>query len=103
MELQDAALSLSGLAQETRLAVFRLLVPAGPDGLPAGLIAGRLGLPAATLSFHLSHLSRAGLVTSRRRGRSIYYAADFDRMTGLIDFLTENCCRDSGGMCGAAA
>jgi DNA-binding transcriptional ArsR family regulator len=93
--------ALSALAQEWRLAAFRLLVQAGPGGLAAGEIAARLGLAPATLSFHLSQLERAGLVTSNRRGRRIIYAADFARMQGLMDFLTENCCGGGDAACAA--
>jgi ArsR family transcriptional regulator len=88
----SAVNALAALAQESRLAVFRLLVRQGPEGLAAGAIARRLRVPAATMSFHLSQLSRAGLITSRREGRSIIYSANFDRMRALVDFLTENCC-----------
>lgn len=92
MESNQVIAALSALAQETRLAVFRLLVQAGPAGLPAGGIADRLELPAATLSFHLRELSHAGLVKATRQGRSIIYAADFAIMHNLLGFLTENCC-----------
>ena len=93
MELTDAVAALAALAQETRLSVFRLLVQAGPEGLPAGEIGGELDVPPATLSFHLKELSRAGLVTARQDGRYIYYAADFPHMAALMSFLTQNCCR----------
>lgn len=83
---------LASLAQPHRLAAFRLLVEAGPSGVPAGEIGLRLDLPASTLSFHLAHLRRAGLVSQRRDGRSLIYAADFDAMNALIFYLTENCC-----------
>jgi ArsR family transcriptional regulator, arsenate/arsenite/antimonite-responsive transcriptional repressor len=83
---------LSALAQPHRLAVFRLLVEAGPAGLAAGDIAGRLALPASSLSFHLAHLHRAGLVAQRRAGRSLIYTADFAAMNNLVAYLTENCC-----------
>jgi DNA-binding transcriptional ArsR family regulator len=86
---------LAALAQPHRLAVFRLLVVAGPDGRAAGDIAEAVGLPASTLSFHLAHLKRAGLVTAARGGRSLRYAADFAAMRGLVDFLGENCCAGS--------
>ncbi|MSP43661.1 MAG: ArsR family transcriptional regulator [Alphaproteobacteria bacterium] len=92
MESKQVIASLSALAQETRLAVFRLLVQAGPAGLPAGEIAARLNCPAATLSFHLRELNQAGLLAATRRSRSIIYAADFGAMQGLLGFLTENCC-----------
>jgi ArsR family transcriptional regulator len=83
---------LAALAQPHRLTVFRLLVVAGPDGRAAGDIADTVGLPASTLSFHLAHLKRAGLVMAVRQGRSLHYSADFAAMRGLVDFLTENCC-----------
>lgn len=90
---------LAALAQPHRLAVFRLLVAAGPQGLPAGEIAVRLELPASSLSFHLAHLKRTGLAVQRRDGRSLRYSADFAAMTALVDYLTENCC--GGTPCGA--
>ena|SRR5688572_3181283 len=93
METKTAVESLAALAQETRLSVFRLLVEAGPEGLPAGYIAERLAVAGATLSFHLKELSRAGLVTSRQEGRFIYYAANFEQMAALMSFLTQNCCK----------
>ncbi len=92
MKLNSAIEALGALAQETRLMAFRLLVRAGPGGAPAGEIARALGVPAATLSFHLGHLARAGLISRRRDGRSIIYAADFDGFQGLIDYLSEDCC-----------
>jgi len=93
MELDEAVRSLAALAQETRLAVFRLLVEAGPEGVPAGQIGEALEVPAATLSFHLKELSHAGLANARQEGRFIYYSADFERMAALMSFLTQNCCR----------
>lgn len=93
--------SLAALAQEHRLAAFRLLVQAGPDGMAAGALADALGIPASSLSFHLAQLSHAGLVTQRRVSRSIIYAADYAAMNGLITYLTENCC--AGGSCAPAA
>lgn len=92
MEETNAVAALSALAQEARLRAFRLLVAAGPEGLPAGLIAEELGLPANTLSFHLSALKKAGLVTVRRDGRSLIYSADFVAMRALIGFLSDQCC-----------
>lgn len=88
----DALESFASLSQETRLRVFRLLVEYGREGAPAGAIATELGIPDNTLSFHLSHLSRAGLVTSKKEGRSITYFANHEAIEGLIGFLRENCC-----------
>ena len=99
MEGKDAVTALAALAQETRLSVFRLLVQAGLEGLPAGEIGTRLGVPAATLSFHLKELSYASLATSRQEGRFVYYAADFERMAALMSFLTENCCKGMPDEC----
>lgn len=96
----DAVESLSALAQEHRLAAYRLLVQAGEPGLSAGAIAETLDVPPSSLSFHLTHLVRAGLIEQRRQGRSQIYRADYVAMTGLIDFLTENCC--GGATCGPA-
>jgi len=84
--------ALGALAHEHRLAVYRMLVERGPDGLPAGAIAERLGLPPSSLTFHLQQLLHAGLVTQRRLSRQLFYAADFAAMNGLVGFLTENCC-----------
>lgn len=92
--------AMSALAHESRLAVFRLLVVAGADGMPAGEIAQRLGLSPSSLSFHLKDLSHADLVTPRQEGRFIIYTANFDAMSGLIVFLTENCC--AGATCAAS-
>src|ERR1700750_95674 len=92
MEKMDAGARLSALAQDNRLDVFRLLVQAGPQGMPAGAVASALDLPPNTLTFHFDRLRMAGLVTVRREGRSMIYAAQFDRMNGLLGFLTENCC-----------
>ncbi len=92
-EGREAVGRLAALAQPTRLAVFRLLVEAGRNGLPAGSIAERLDLAPATLSFHLAQLSQAGLLTSEREGRSIIYCANYAAMDGLIGYLTRNCCR----------
>ncbi|MEO0030677.1 MAG: hypothetical protein RIS94_435 [Pseudomonadota bacterium] len=84
--------ALAALAQEHRLAAYRLLVQAGPDGMAAGALADALGLPPSSMSFHLAQLANAGLVTQRRQSRSILYAADFAAMNGLMAYLTENCC-----------
>ncbi|GAB7523123.1 ArsR/SmtB family transcription factor [Paraburkholderia sp. 2C] len=92
--------ALGALAHESRLAIFRALVVAGPDGLPAGEIAQQLGLAPSGLSFHLKDLSHAELVRSRQEGRFVIYTANFDAMTSLIGFLTENCC--AGAPCAAS-
>ena len=93
MELKTAVTALGALAQETRLAIFRLLIEAGPDGVAAGRIGETLEVPGATLSFHLKELARAGLVSSRQEKQFIYYAVDFERMAELMTFLTQNCCQ----------
>lgn len=92
METLTASERLAALAHESRLEIFRRLVQRGPDGLPAGEIAEALAIAPPTLSFHLAHLARAGLVRSRRAGRSILYSADYDSMRELVGFLFENCC-----------
>ena len=92
METTSIVTALGALAQETRLRAFRLLVEAGPQGLPAGRIGEVLDLPPATLSFHLAQLVRAGLARSRPEGRFVIYSADFQSMNQLVGFLTENCC-----------
>ena len=92
MEMNDAIASLSALAQNSRLSIFRLLVQAGAEGMAAGAIGEKLDLPPATLSFHLAGLARAGLAKSRQDGRFIIYSADFERMNALVGYLTENCC-----------
>ena len=103
MELQLAVKRLSALAQDNRLAVFRLLIKAGPNGQAAGEIARSLGVPANTLSAQLTILSNAGLVTSRRDGRSIIYAADYDGMSALLVFLMEDCCQGRPEVCAPLA
>ena len=92
-----ALAALGALAQESRLDIFRLLVQAGPAGLPAGQIGERLGLPAATLAFHLKELKNAGLASCTRNGRSLIYAAIYPTMNGLLGYLTENCCGQPAG------
>jgi ArsR family transcriptional regulator len=92
MEMSKVVEAMSALAQETRLKAYRLLVEAGPEGLPAGRIGEELELAPATLSFHLAHLARAGLAKSRQDGRFVYYSADFQTMNALVGYLTENCC-----------
>ena len=95
MNLTDATAKMAALAQATRLQAFRLLVEAGPEGLNAGTIADAVGVPAATLSFHVAHLARAGLVSARQESRFIYYSANFAAMDDLIAYLTDNCCQGS--------
>jgi ArsR family transcriptional regulator len=102
MEKMDAVAALAALAQDSRLDVFRLLVQAGADGVPAGRIGERLGLPAATLSFHLNQLRHAGLVTFRREGRSLIYLAEYHAMNALLAYLTENCCQGDAAACDTA-
>ena len=92
MEKTNAVAALAALAQDSRLDVFRLLVQAGPDGMPAGAVADALDLAPNTLTFHFDRLRMAGLVNVRREGRSMIYAAQFDTMNALLGFLTENCC-----------
>ncbi len=99
MDLSSSVIALAALAQESRLQVFRLLVQAGPDGLPAGKIATALGVPATTLSFHLNALTQAGLIARRRQGRSLIYAAVFATMNDLLGFLTEDCCQGQSISC----
>ncbi len=99
MEEQSAVEALSALAHESRLAVFRLLVPEGSDGLTAGEIGERLGIAANALSFHLTRLRYAGLITVRRNGRERIYAAAYDGMQRLMGFLTENCCQEDPEGC----
>ena len=99
MDIQDAVKRLSALAQESRLEVFRLLVRAGPQGLPAGDIARKLKTAANTMSAQLLILSNAGLIRARRDGRSIIYTADYEAMSGLMVFLTEDCCGGRAEIC----
>lgn len=108
MDTRAALAVLAALAQEARLATFRLLVQAGPAGMAPSRIAASLGMPASSLSFHLKELSHAGLIRSRQAGRFLLYSARFDTMEALVGFLTESCCRDTAsGMpataCGLAA
>jgi DNA-binding transcriptional ArsR family regulator len=103
METREAALALSALAQDNRLEIFRLLVQAGPQGLAAGQVAARLGLAPNTLTFHFDRLRFAGLVTVRRDGRSMIYAARYEIMNCLVAFLTENCCQGALASCAPVA
>src|SRR5579871_4788511 len=99
MKSEDAIGALSALASEARLAVFRLLVKRGPEGYTPTELNRRLDVPAPTLSFHLKGLVQAGLVISRRNGRNLYYSPNFERMSALVSFLTENCCSLADGTC----
>jgi len=92
MKTTEVLAGLGSLAQETRLAIFRLLVRRGPEGLPAGLIAEELDVPGSSLSFHLHQLMHSGLITQQRRSRQLIYAANYPRMNALVAYLTENCC-----------
>jgi ArsR family transcriptional regulator len=92
MDQKRAIAALGALAQETRLELFRLLVATGPEGLPAGVIAERLGVQPSSLSFHLAQLTHAGLITQRRLSRQLIYSAEYGTMTELLAYLTENCC-----------
>lgn len=106
MEPKQAVAALGALAHGNRLAAYRLLVEAGPEGLPAGVIAERLGTPSSTLTFHLQQLLQAGLVTQRRMGRQLLYAMVPASMNALVAYLTENCCGDEAAcapLCGAPA
>lgn len=102
METLSAAELLAALGHESRLAIFRLLVEAGPEGMNASAIAERLTLPGPTLSFHLSHLSRVGLIKGERESRFIHYSAEFGMMDDLIAFLTHNCCQGDACLPNAA-
>lgn len=99
MKATNVVKILSALAQESRLAVFRLLIRKLPGGIPAGELAEKMGLPAATMSFHLKELSRVGLISARRESRSLIYTANYAHMEQVINFLLENCCIDNGGNC----
>ena len=93
--------ALAALAHQHRLAIYRLLVERGPDGLPAGLIGARLKLVPSSLTFHLQSLQRAGLIVQRRESRNLIYSADFEVMNGLVGYLTDNCCVESAASCSA--
>ena len=92
MDNKDVVGALAALAQDSRLAAYRLLVKRGPAGLVSGEIGGKLGIPGPTLSFHLKELAQAGLLTARKESRFVYYAANCERMNALLAYLTENCC-----------
>ena len=102
MKTAEAVKALAALAQDTRLAVYRLLVQQGPEGMSAGAIAEHLDLPAATLSFHLKELAYAGMAQSRQDGRFVYYSANYARMNALLCYLTENCCQGEGALVSCA-
>ena len=99
MNTKQVIEALSALAQDTRLSIYRLLVQRGPSGMGAGAIADALDIPASSLSFHLAHLSRAGLLTQQRESRSLIYAVDFAGMNALMGYLTENCCGGDAAAC----
>src|SRR6185312_13738606 len=99
MKKSQALAGLAAIAQENRLDTFRLLVQAGPDGMPAGEVAAALGLPPNTLTFHFDRLREAGLVIVRREGRSMIYAARYDAMNALLAYITENCCQGAAAKC----
>ena len=99
METNKAIAALGALAQEMRLAIFRLLVEQGPAGHAAGAIAEKLDIPASSLSFHLAQLSHAGLIVQRRESRSLIYSVEFGAMNGLMGYLTENCCGGEASVC----
>jgi ArsR family transcriptional regulator, arsenate/arsenite/antimonite-responsive transcriptional repressor len=107
MKSDDVVQALAALAQESRLALFRLLVKRGPQGYTPGQLSEKLDVPGPTLSFHLKELQRANLIEARRDGRFLYYSPNFPRMNQLLGFLTENCCewadQDCGPACGAPA
>ena len=101
MESQSVVKALGALAQDHRLAAFRLLVQAGREGMAAGALAEALGVPNSSLSFHLAQLTNAGLIIQQRRSRSLIYSADYGAMNSLVGYLMENCC--GGGICAPAA
>jgi len=94
MDIQEATILFDALSQETRLGAFRLLVKAGPEGLAAGTLSDSLGTPHNTMSFHLNHLFNAGIISSRKEGRSVIYSANYDVTRDLIAFIVKDCCSD---------
>ena len=102
MDERQALSAFAALAQESRLRIVRVLVTAGPDGLAAGLLAGEIGVSTSNISFHLKELEHAGLIRSRREGRSIIYGAVYPALSGLIDFLMNDCCRGRPEVCNPA-
>ncbi len=103
MEIYIAVSALSALAQESRLEIFRFLVQAGKNGVPAGKIGERLDMPLSTLSFHLNQLKQAGLILCRREGRTLFYSANYSSMNDLMAYLTENCCQGQAEDCEVSA
>jgi ArsR family transcriptional regulator len=102
MKTADVIEALGALAHQHRLAIYRLLVQRGPEGLSAGIIGQRIGILPSSLTFHLQNLQRAGLITQRRESRQLFYSVDFSVMNGLVGYLTENCCGNSSTDCSAS-
>jgi ArsR family transcriptional regulator, arsenate/arsenite/antimonite-responsive transcriptional repressor len=103
MEISIAVSALSALAQESRLEIFRFLVQAGKNGVPAGKVGERLDMPLSTLSFHLNQLKQAGLILCRREGRTLFYSTNYESMNDLMAYLTENCCQGQAEDCDSPA
>ena len=102
MNGRQALLAFGAMSQETRLRIVRLLVRAGPEGVPAGIVGEKVGVSASNVSFHLKELERGGLVAARRESRSIVYTADYEALRGLLRFLMEDCCAGNPQICGPA-
>ncbi len=100
METTDARMAFAALSQETRLDALRMLVRSGPGGVSAGDLAGELGIAGPTLSFHLKELANAGLISSRKEGRHVFYAADYGGIRKLVEFLMADCCQGDPRLCG---
>ena len=100
MEINTAIGAFAALSQESRLEALKLLVKTGPNGKPAGAIAEALSIPPPTMSFHLKEMERAGLILSRKEGRSVIYAADYGGIRDLVDFLLADCCQGDRRLCG---